>query len=72
MLESLERCLRDACECLGSYFSSVQISLEGQALGSYALPALQRNAPGLARQLRENFMLVRQRQARSFAVPATA
>ncbi len=55
-LESLERCLGDACDSLGHYFSSVQISLEGQPLGSFAVGLAQRNACGLASQLREKFI----------------
>lgn len=55
-LASLERCLDDAGASLGHYFSSVQISLQGQVLGSFAIGLVQRNAFGLAGQLREKFV----------------
>ena len=55
-LESLEHCLGDAGASLGPYFASVQISLQGQVLGSFAVGLVQRNAPGLASQLREKFV----------------
>src|SRR5690349_16709001 len=71
-LESLERCLCDACDALGHYFSSVQISLEGQPLGSYGVASVQRNAPALARQLRERFLLARERASRPLPVAAAA
>ncbi|RYF63989.1 MAG: hypothetical protein EOO22_25075, partial [Comamonadaceae bacterium] len=45
-LESLERCLDDAGASLGHYFASVQISIEGQLLGSFAVALVQRNALG--------------------------
>ncbi|MEJ8826742.1 hypothetical protein WKW80_32840 [Variovorax humicola] len=67
-LESLERCLWDACDALGHYFSSVQISLEGQPLGSYGVALIQRNAPALARQLRARFLITRERQARPLSI----
>jgi len=71
-LESLETCLRDACDALGHYFSSVQISLEGQPLGSYGLTLVRRNAPALAKQLRARFLLTRQRQTRPVPAPQAA
>ena len=55
-LASLEHCLDDALDSLGSYFPSVQISLQGQLLGSFSVGLVQRNAPGLASQLREKLM----------------
>jgi hypothetical protein len=55
-LASLEHCLDDAGASLGHYFSSVQISLQGQVLGSFAVGLVQRNAPGLASQLREKLV----------------
>ncbi|MET0543045.1 MAG: hypothetical protein ABWZ88_14980 [Variovorax sp.] len=54
-MESLERCLDDAGDSLGHYFASVEISLQGQSLGSYAVRAVQSNANTLACQLREKF-----------------
>ncbi|MEJ8848091.1 hypothetical protein [Variovorax rhizosphaerae] len=71
-LESLERCLLDACDALGHYFTSVQISLEGQPLGSYGVALVRRNAPALARQLRERFVMARERQACPLSVVGTA
>ena len=55
-LESLERCLRDAGDSLGAYFASVQISIEGRALGSFAVGLVQRNATAVASQLREKLI----------------
>ena len=54
-LESLERCLDDAGDSLGHYFASIEISLQGQSLGSYAVRLVRCNATGLACQLREKF-----------------
>ncbi|MDM0041701.1 hypothetical protein QTH89_06000 [Variovorax sp. J22G21] len=55
-LESLERCLGDAGDSLGAYFASVQISIEGRLLGSFAVGLVQRNAMAVASQLREKLI----------------
>lgn len=55
-LDSLEHCLGDAGESLGPYFASVQISIEGRPLGSFAVDMVQHNAMALAGQLREKLI----------------
>lgn len=50
-LESLERCLNDAGDCLGHYFPTVSVSLDGQELGSYSVSRLQLHPISLAAEL---------------------
>jgi hypothetical protein len=55
-LDSLEHCLGDAGESLGHYFASVQISIEGRPLGTFAVGLVQRDAGALAGQLLEKLI----------------
>ena len=50
-LDSLERCLNDAAESLGHYFSSVSVSLDGQELGSYEVHRLAQHPLSMAAEL---------------------
>jgi hypothetical protein len=50
-LASLARCLNDAGDSLGHYFSAVSVSLDDQDLGSYAIERLLHHANNLAAEL---------------------
>lgn len=50
-LGSLERCLNDAGDSLGHYFPTVNVCLDGQDLGCYAVQRLLLNPIGLAAEL---------------------
>lgn len=50
-IDSLERCLNDAGDSLGHYFPSVNVSLDGQDLGSYSVQRLLQNPVALAAEL---------------------
>jgi hypothetical protein len=49
--ESLARCLFDAGDALGHYFSRVEVSLDGRLLGSCATDLLRRNPKGVAERI---------------------
>jgi hypothetical protein len=49
--DSLERCLVDAGDSLGHYFSRVEVSLDGRLLGSCATDLLRRNPKGVAERI---------------------
>ena len=52
--DSLETCFQDAGNSLGSYFPSVQMQYEGQAVGACTTELMRRNPKGLA----ERFLAV--------------
>jgi len=46
--DSLETCLRDAGDSLGSYFPTVQMQYEGELVGACSTELMRRNPKGLA------------------------
>jgi hypothetical protein len=58
---SLEHCLFDAGASLGTYFSRVELNLEGLFLGSCATDMLRSNPKGVAQRIRQHFKPAQQR-----------
>lgn len=53
--DSLENCLFDAGASLGTYFSRVELNLEGMFLGSCSTDTLRRNPKGVAQRIQQHF-----------------
>ncbi|KWT97535.1 MULTISPECIES: hypothetical protein [unclassified Variovorax] len=55
--DSLAFCLYDAGASLGSFFSSVELNVDGLFLGSYPVDALRRHSRRVAQRIEQHFQL---------------
>ena len=53
--DSLAHCLFDAGASLGSYFSSVELNVDGLFVGSYAVDALCRHSRRVAQRIQQHY-----------------
>ncbi|GAA4351018.1 hypothetical protein GCM10023165_38870 [Variovorax defluvii] len=55
IFDSLAHCLFDAGASLGSYFSSVELNVDGLFVGAYAVDALRRHSKRMAERIEQHY-----------------